>query len=138
METVALVSQAAGPIMGAMGARQQAKAQQDADNRNAFIARTRAIQTDIGARQGLESELGSMRAALGANGQPMNAGTFELFQDFRKTRDRERSIEFGNRMMEAADFRTKARNSGQMAKMALPVGLAKAGQPLFDLYELLR
>lgn len=135
--TLALASQAATAGLGAISARSQAEAEAEQAQRNAFIGRTRALQTDVSARQGLEDELSTLRSSLSANSQRPNSGTFEIFQEFRRTRDRERSIEFGNRNLEAANFRTEAANARSRGRMALPLGLSKAGPSLFDLFQTL-
>lgn len=132
----ALAAQTATPILGGMAARASAQAEQDQANINAFIGRTRALQTDTVAREGLESEMGTMRAALGANGQRPNAGTFEMFREFRANKDRERSIEFGNRMLESSQFRTEAANASARKSLAMPLAISKAGPSIFDLYQL--
>lgn len=102
---------------------------------NAFTGRTRAIQSDTASRQGLESELGSMRAVMGANGQAPSVGTFEMVNELRSTRNRARRIEFGNRMSEAADWKMAGKNASAAGRWGFAGGLAKAGPSLFDLYE---
>lgn len=132
----ALAAKATTPILGALGARQQAGAAQDQANINAYIGRTRALQSDTVSRQSLDSDIGSMRAAMGANGQRPNVGTFEMFKKFRETKGRERNIEFGNNMLQSAQFRTEAANAGAEKNLALPLGVTKAGPSLFDIYQL--
>lgn len=123
---------AAGPIMEGMANKQAAQAEQAAAKVNSYIARTRAAQADTDARTGLESEIGSMRAALGANQQGANVGTFEMFRELREVRNRERRVNVGNRNQEAADLNTAARNAGNKAKWAMPVAYAKSAQSIFD------
>jgi len=113
----------------------QAKAEKKQAQINAFIGRTRAIQTDAEARNGLNSELGSMRNVMGANQQKAGVGTFDMMQELRDTRNRERRINVGNRNAEAASSRMQAKAAGSRAMGALIGGGIKAGPSLFDLYD---
>jgi hypothetical protein len=123
---------AAANIMEGMGERQAAQAEAQAARNNSYRARTRAAQADTDARTGLESELGNMRATLGANAQGANVGTFEMFRELREVRNRERRVDVGNRNQEARDFNTAANNASNRAKWAMPVAIAKSAQSLFD------
>lgn len=134
--TATLALQAGSAILGGVASAQQASAQKEQAKINSYIGRTRAIQTDVSARQGLESELGTMRAALAANGQRQNVGTAEVFKELKSTRARERRIEFGNQMQTAADYSAEARAINP--SMSIIGGALKAGPSLFDLYELKR
>lgn len=132
---IALALQAGTAVAGGMAARAQAKGEQERAQINSYIGRTRALQTDTTSRQGLESELGSIRAAMGANQQRPGVGTLEMINELRDVRGRERRINFGNRNAEAADWALAGRNAGGRAKAALGLGLIKAGPSLFDLYQ---
>lgn len=134
--TFALVAQGVSGVAGGVAAYSSAKGQKEQAERNAYVGRTRALQTDVSARQGLESELATMRSVMGVNGQKQNVGTAAISDELRNTRGRERRIEFGNRNTEAADFRTQAANAGSAARSGLLGGLLKAGPSLFDLYQL--
>lgn len=125
----------AGTVFSGISAFQGRKAQQKAAERNAFVGRTRALQSDAAARAGLESELGTMRAVMGANAQGANVGTFEMFKALRETRGRERDVEFGNRMNEVYGFRTDAANNRRAAAMTIPVTLGQSAQSIFSLYD---
>lgn len=133
MEAAVLALKAAGPILGGISAMQQAGAQKEQAQINSYIGRTRAIQTDTSSREGLNSELANVRAVLSANGQRMNVGTFELFDELRSARGRERRVNFGNEMQTSAGFKQKA-NSIKPG-MELAGGLIKAGPSLFDIYD---
>lgn len=133
--SIALGSQAAGALFGVMGSSAAAKAEEQQANINAYIGRTRALQSDTTMRNRANDTTGTMRAALSANGQRPNVGTLELFREFRENADRERSIEYGNRMLEAAQFRTQAANARQKRRLSVPLGIARAGPSLFDLYQ---
>lgn len=130
----ALAANIVGAGLGAMGQLQQAKAEKAQAERNAFIGRTRAVQTATASAEGLVSELAEMRAALADNGQ--RGGAVELFRAVRATRDRERRVEFGNRMQEASDYRMRGRNAMAGAGMRATGTLLQAAPSMFDLYQL--
>lgn len=113
----------------------QARAEKKQAEINAFIGRTRAIQTDTESRRGLGSELGTMRNVMGANQQAPGVGTFEMMQELRETRNRERRINVGNRNAESAGFRMQGKAAGSRAIGALIGGGIKAGPSLFDMYQ---
>lgn len=133
--TTALVLSAGKSVMEGFGAKQEADAEKQAAQVNSYIARTRAAQADTDARQGLSDELGSMRAALAANGQEPSVGTFEVFRELREVRNRERRVTVDNRNNEARNFDTAARNAGNRARWAMPMALTKAAPSMFDLYQ---
>lgn len=132
--TLATAFQVASPVLGGIGAYKSGKAAQQQAEANAFIGETRARQTDTVARQGLDSELGEMRAALGANQQRPGVGTNEVFRELRKVRGRERRIGVGADRQVARDYGAAAR--AQTPGLSLLGGIAGAGQPLYDLYQL--
>lgn len=132
---IASAMSAAAPIAQGIAGYQEAKGQQEQAKINASIARTRAMQTDTVARQGLNEELATLRSTLGANQQRQNVGTSEIFAELRKVRGRDRRIEFNNEMQAGADYRLAGRNAGTAARGALLGGFAKAGPSLFDMYE---
>lgn len=133
--TPALFLKAAIPItQGIMGAA-QAKSQKERAEANAYIGRTRAIQTDASARFGLSDELSTMRNAFGGAGQAPGVGTLEIMRELRRTRDSERRVNYGNRMSEAADYRAQARGYGGAATASMLGGFIKAGPSLFDIYD---
>lgn len=134
--TAATALSAGTAIMGGMSAYSQAQGQKKAAEVNSYIGKTRAGQTDVSARQGLNDELATIRTTLAANGQPRNVGTGAVMDELRSVRGRERRIEFGNQMQTAADYRTQAKNAGRAGTFALGSGLLKAGPSLFDLYQL--
>lgn len=129
-----LIMSAASAGLGAMGTMQAAKADKAQAERNAFIGRTRALQTDTASREGLNDELATMRATLGANGQ--TGGAFEIMRALRETRGRERRVEVGNRMQEAADWQMQGKNALSQGRAKAMTQLASAGPSLFDLYQL--
>ena len=133
---VALAATAGSALLKGMSARAAAKGEKKQSEINSFIGRTRAIQTGTAAAQTLEGDLGSFRAALGANGQAPNVGTMEVMNDLREARDRESRINVGNRNSEAADQRMSAKNAGYRGRAAMLGGIIKAGPSLFDMYEL--
>ena len=133
---LALGAQAGGPIVSGMAGAAQAKGEKQRAEINAYIGRTRANQADTDARLGLEDELSTLRATMAANGQRPGGGTMDIFNELRRTRGRERRVEVGNRMAEAADWKMAAKNAGNAATGSLIGGLFKAGPSLFDLYQL--
>lgn len=128
--------QAASGIATGIGDYQQGKAQQEQGEINAFIGRTRAMQADTTAREGLSDELATLRATLGAGGA--NVGTASFFDELRRVRGQERRIAYGNRMQEAAGYQQQGQAAGRAGAFGLAGGLAKAGPSLFDLYQLRR
>ncbi|GLO70347.1 hypothetical protein VWZ88_12505 [Phaeobacter sp. JH20_36] len=114
---------------------QQAKGEQEHARINSYIGRTRALQEDTGHREGLDGELGSMRATFGANQQRPNVGTLEVVNELRRVRDSERRVGVGNRNSEAADWSLRGRNAGSAARASLWKGGFKAGGSLFDLHD---
>lgn len=135
---ISLALSAVSGISGGIQASNQAKAEKEAAEINSFVGRTRAMQTDTSARQGLSAELATLRATLNANQQRPNVGTGEISRDLRAVRSNDRRVEFGNRMQESASFRTEARFAGSRSRGALLGGFIKAGPSLFDLYQLNR
>lgn len=131
---IPLALQAGTAALGAVGTMSAAKADKAQAERNAFIGRTRAIQTDTSAREGLNDELATMRATLGANGQP--GGAFELMRALRQTRGRERRVEVGNRMQEASDWRMQGKNAMSAGRWKAASQIVSAGPSMFDLYQL--
>lgn len=125
-----------GTILGGLGARSEAKAEQRQAEKNAYIGRTRAIQTDTVARQNLASDLGSARAVFGANQQGMNVSVLEVLGDIRRQSERERRISVAGEMSRAADFRTAASNAGTRGRYALLGAGARAAPDLYDLYQM--
>jgi len=130
-----LASQAGGAIFKGAQGKADAEAQARQSRINAEIARTRGIQADTTARQGLNDELASMRAVLGANSQRPNVGTMEVMRELRETRNRERRITVGGHRQQAADYRTAAANQKAIGRRRLLGGIVKAGPSLFDLYD---
>lgn len=132
---IAYIAQAGSALAGGLGAMASGKAEERQAKINSFIGRTRAIQTDVNAREGLTSEMGSMRAALAANGQRATVGTEEMFRELRRVRGRDRRIEFGNRMQEASAYNMQAKSAGQEGRLGLLGGFIKAAPSIFDLQE---
>lgn len=133
---VSLGMQAGSSILGGMAAKRQAESMKKQAENNAYIGRTRAIQTDTAAREGSNEELATLRTTLATNGQVQNAGTFEIFKELRRTRNRERRIEYGNRMQESYQYGRQADAYGAQGRQAMTRGLIGAAPSLFDLYQL--
>ncbi|MBT9385470.1 hypothetical protein KM176_16470 [Pseudooceanicola sp. CBS1P-1] len=133
----AAAAQVVGAGASAASLLGQAKAEKQNSEINSYIGRTRALQTDTTARQSLSSELGSMRTAMAANGDQPGVGTFEMMQELRTTRDRERRIQFGNEMQSSWDSARKGRNAMQAGRLGFITKMAKGGQSMFDLYQMM-
>lgn len=125
-------------IAGGFAAASEAAGEKQRAENNAYVGRTRAMQSDVNARTDLSSELGTLRSTLAANGQGMNVGSMEVMKDLRGVRSRERRIEFGNQMQQAADWRMDAKNAGAKRTGALLGGFINAGPDMLDLYQLKR
>ena len=93
------------------------------------------MQEDTTHRVQLSDELGTMRAALAANGQKAGTGTLDFMREMRRERMRARRIGVGNRMSEAADFNMQEKNAKARGEAAMLGGFIKAGPSLFDLYR---
>ena len=126
----------AAPIMQGIADRQALQAQAEQANINSYIGKTRAMQSDTVARQGMESELGTARAAISANQQGANVGTFEMLRELRDTRQRERRISTGAHLQQSRDFATEARNASRASNWAIPIGIARGSTSLLDLYQM--
>lgn len=134
-ETALIMSAVSSAATGIAG-YQQAKGEQLRADINSYIGRTRAIQTSTAAMTGLESDMAQARTALGANQQRANVGVLELLNEIRTTADRDRRIEVGNRMSEAADWRIAGQNARSAGMGSLIGGFGRAAPSLFDYYEL--
>lgn len=135
---VATGAKIAGGLFSAVSGYQSAKAEQEHAKINAYIGRTRAIQTDTAARTGLNQELADVRSVLAANQQGAGVGVFEMLDQIREERGRARRIEFGNRMQEVGDWNRRAAGAGVAARGALIGGIARTVPSMFDMYELYR
>lgn len=131
----ALALKIAGAGASGLAGFGKAKAEKESAKVNAFIGRTRAIQTGTDAARGLSSELGSFRNVMGANEQAPGVGTFEVMQELRETRGRERRVNVANRNSEAGSYRMQANAAGGRATGALIGGAFAAGPSLFDLNQ---
>lgn len=136
--TGAFAMKAASAAFSGLSAYGAAQGEKKAAEVNAYIGRTRAIQTDTNARAGLNDELGTFRATAGAMGGRPGVGVLEMMREIRDVRERERRIESGNRMSEAADYRMRAKNAGARGKAGLVGGAIKAGPSVYDLVQYTR
>lgn len=127
--------QAGSGLLEGMAGRRAAMAEKQRADNNAFIGRTRAIQTSTAMREDLNSELGTMRAVMATNGQRPNVGTFEMMRELRDVRSRERRIAYGNEMMGVYDQQMASRNAQDAGRAAMIGGITKAAGPLMDLYS---
>jgi hypothetical protein len=137
METTgpSLIAQATTGLLKGASGRAAAMGEKQLAETNAYIGRTRAIQTSAAMAEDLNSELSSMRAVFAANQQRPNVGTFELMQELRDVRSRERRIAYANEMAGVYDARMQAQNAKAKARAAMLGGISEARQPVFDLYD---
>ena len=135
--TGALALQAGSAAAGGMAGFGKAQAEKKQSEINAFIGRTRSIQTSAEAARGLNSELGSMRNVMGANQQAPGVGTFEVMQELREARGRERRVNVSNRNAEAASYRMQGLAAGSRGVSSLIKGGMGGGISLFNLQEYL-
>lgn len=126
---------AASSIMQGMAGAAAANAEARRAEINAFIGKTRAIQTGNAARTNLESEVASMRSVFAANGQPMDSAAFDLVSRVREIRGGERRIAVDNEMAGVRDFQMQAANARQRAFGSMLSGFGKALPSLFDLAQ---
>lgn len=133
--TVALGAKAAGSIFKGLAERSQARAEQKNAQINAYIGRTRALQTDAAAREGMNSELATMRAAFASAGERLNVGTAAIMDELRRVRGNERRIAVSNEMQGASDWNRYAASAGQKAKASTAAGFIGAAPSLFDLWQ---
>lgn len=123
-------------IAGGMADRAESKATEEQARINSYIGRTRAAQTDVSARESLNSELGTLRATLSANGQRPTVGTETIFNELRNVRARDRRIEFGNRMQEASAYNMQANNAKAAGQWGLTAGIIKGAPSVFDVMKM--
>jgi hypothetical protein len=133
--TAALVSKAGSSIFGGLAGNAQAQAEQKQAKINAYIGRTRALQTDAAAREGMNAELGSMRAAFASAGEPLNLGTAAIMDELRRVRGNERRVAVSNENQNAGDWNRYAAAAGQKAQASLLGGFVGSGQSLFSLWQ---
>lgn len=134
--TIATALPAFSALASGLWANAEGKAAEEQNRINAHIGKTRAIQTDVQAREGLDAELGSLRAAFAANGQRATVGSEAIFSEMRRVRGRERRVEFVNRMAEASAYNMAAQSARSQGRMGLLGGIIKAAPSIFDVYEM--
>lgn len=133
---LATAIQAGGAVASGLAAHGQAKAEEERGRINAYIGKTRAIQTATTNVEALNSELGTLRATLAQNNQGMNAGTMPFFNELARTRLREGRIKRNNELAGAEDARMGAEAAGQRAAWAPIIGIGKAAPSLYDMWQL--
>jgi hypothetical protein len=133
---MALGAQALGGIAGGIADYQSAAAAKQQAQINAYIGKTRAIQTDGQARETLNRNLGSLRAGLASAGQGVNLGSAFLFDSYRKASSDQRSIDYGNAMSQSLTYKSQARTIHP--GMAFLAGAGQAAPSLFGLYDSLK
>lgn len=134
--SLAMALEAGSAVASGLSARGQAKAEEERGRINAYIGKTRAIQTATTNVETLNSELGTLRATLAQNNQGMNAGTMPFFNELARTRLREGRIQRNNELSGAEDARMGAAAAGQRAAWAPIIGIGKAAPSLYDMWQL--
>jgi len=133
--TASLIAQGGMSLLQGRAGRAKALGEKQRADNNAFIGRTRAIQTDTAARTSLDGELANMQTVLATNQQRAGLGTFEMMRELRDIRSRERRVAFSNEMAGVYDQQAASRNAQSEARAASLSGLVGAAGPSFDLYE---
>ena len=133
--TLSLIFGAASAGAQGIAASQQANAEREKAEINAYIGKTRAIQTGAGLSESLASELATMRAAVAGNGQGRGQGAFTLFQSLNTIRSREKQVAVANENQTAADWRYEAKAAGSRGRAALGMGLVNSAPSMFDLWQ---
>ena len=133
--TVALAAKAGGSIFEGLAGGAQARAEQKQAKINAYIGRTRALQTDAAAREGMNSELATMRAAFASAGERLNVGTAAIMDELRRVRGNERRTAVANENQTASDWNRYAASAGQKAQASVLGGFIGAAPSMFDLWQ---
>ena len=136
LPALALGAQAASSVAGGMAGRASAKAQAQQAEINAYIGKTRAIQTDTAARENLSAELANFRTVMATNAQKPGVGTFEVMQELRDVRNRERRVDVANRNQESSAYRMQGQAYRAQGRAAMIGGIVGAAPSMFDLYQL--
>lgn len=131
-----LGTQAIGGIAEGQAKKAEADDQARQADINAYIGKTRAIQTDVDARRGLESELATMRATFASNGQRPNSATAIMMGELRTARNDERRINVANANQVAGDYMTSADNSRKAGRRAATIGVVRALPNMFSMIDL--
>lgn len=106
-----LALQAGTAAASGIGAMRAAAGEKEKAEINAFIGKTRAMQVGSSARFDTESEVGSIRSALAANGAKMDASSFDLIGGVRNIRENSRRVDIANEKMGIYDNVLNARNA---------------------------
>ena len=133
--TAALGAKAAGSIFEGLAGNAQARAEQKQAKINAYIGKTRALQTDAAAREGMTAELAAMRAAFAASGEPLSVGTAAIMDELRRVRGNERRTAVANERQTAGDWNRYAASAGQKARASVLGGFIGAAPSMFDLWQ---
>lgn len=136
MTAAMLVAGAAGSIAEGQAKKAEADDQARQADINAYIGKTRAIQTDVDARRGLESELSTMRATFASNNQRPNSATAMMMGELRTARNDERRINVANANQVAGDYMTSADNNRKAGRRAATIGFVRAVPNMFSLIDL--
>lgn len=137
LPAVALGFQAASGVAKASAAKKAGRAEKAQADKNAYIGETRALQTEAAARENLGSELSSARTVFAANGQRPTSATFDILQEIRSVRDRERRIAVSNELQGADDYRAAGENAMTRARAKAIGGYTQAAGSIFDLAQIL-
>lgn len=132
----ALAAQAGSSIAEGQAKKAEAEDQARQADINAYIGKTRAIQTDVDARRGLESELSTMRATFASNNQRPNSATASMMGELRTARNDERRINVANANQVAGDYMTSADNSRKAGRRAATIGFVRAASNMFSMIDL--
>ncbi|MDB6151470.1 MAG: hypothetical protein JWQ44_2918 [Chthoniobacter sp.] len=136
--TTALVMQGGTAIMGGMAGNAQAQGEKQRAEANAYIGKTRAINTTASSAESLNDELATLRATFAANGQRPSVGNNAIFDKLYQVRSREGRIAAGNDMSASYDWQRQAQNAGRAGFGSIVGGFGQAAPSIFDLYSRLK
>ena len=132
---MALGGKLLGGLFGASAARAQGRAEQQAANRNAYIAETRARQAGATSAAAIGEELAALRNTMAANGQ---VGGMEFWTGINRIRRREARIEISNERQMAADYRDQGRGAMARGNANAVSSLGQSVQAGFSIWDYAR
>ncbi|QDP64844.1 MAG: hypothetical protein Unbinned5081contig1001_1 [Prokaryotic dsDNA virus sp.] len=127
--------QAGAAVAGGVSSLVAAKNEKRRSEINAYVGETRAIQTGTVARQNLESELGMYRNVLNSGGG-IDSADYDLLDDIRTIRGRERRINVQNEKTQANDWRMQGNNAMARGWGGFFSGVGKAAIPLSTIVQI--
>lgn len=119
-------------VLGGVSAYSRAMGEKRRAEVNAYIGKTRAINTTADSAEALMSNLATLRTTFAANGQRPSVGNSAIFDDLIRTSGREGRIAAGNDMSAFYDWGRQAANARVTAMSGLIGGCGGAVVPFGD------